>query len=364
MAAVFGGRFTSCFFNVCGLRSGKFVTSLSVGVHEVLQVRNYAARKGTREKARKKKKAKVEVKKVGFIPHNLRGKKAAPVITRRIDDSLKPVSPDNVWLSKFYQWPLYSFSDAVHCHRETHHPTVYNSPNEKLYVNLELNMRAAKENRYLDEFTRTISLPHPFDADKAKSVLVFCKSTELQKKALIAGATVAGDIELIKNVQNGELSLKDFNFVVAHPDILPELVLVRGLLKRKFPNQKSGTLGTDIPAMVSRFCSGIEYTAKADQYLKDFGWIFTSIGKLDMDTDHLEENFSVLLKDVYSMKPNRVGPFITKCCLVSLPSPERLKVDYNLYIDEDDNEKQEEKEEDEEEEDETGEAEVKSSVVV
>jgi hypothetical protein len=46
-----------------------------VGVHEVLQVRNYAARKGTREKARKKKKAKVEVKKVEFIPHNLRGKK-------------------------------------------------------------------------------------------------------------------------------------------------------------------------------------------------------------------------------------------------------------------------------------------------
>lgn len=32
---------------------------------------NPAARKGTREKARKKK-VKVEVKKIGFIPHNLR----------------------------------------------------------------------------------------------------------------------------------------------------------------------------------------------------------------------------------------------------------------------------------------------------
>jgi hypothetical protein len=42
--------------------------------------------------------------------------------------------------------------------------------------------------------------------------------------------------------QSGELSLKDFHFVVAHPDILPELVSVRGLLKRKFPSQKSGTL--------------------------------------------------------------------------------------------------------------------------
>jgi hypothetical protein len=44
-------------------------------------------------------------------------------------------------------------------------------------------------------------MPHPFDTDNARSILVFCKSTELQSSALKAGATVAGDIELIKNVQ-------------------------------------------------------------------------------------------------------------------------------------------------------------------
>jgi len=38
-----------------------------------LSATNEAARKGTREKARKKK-VKVEIKKVGFIPHNLRKK--------------------------------------------------------------------------------------------------------------------------------------------------------------------------------------------------------------------------------------------------------------------------------------------------
>jgi large subunit ribosomal protein L1 len=45
-----------------------------VGVNEVLQVRNYAARKGTREKARKKK-VKVEVKKAAYVPYYLRKKK-------------------------------------------------------------------------------------------------------------------------------------------------------------------------------------------------------------------------------------------------------------------------------------------------
>lgn len=40
---------------------------------------NPAARKGTREKARKKK-VKVEVEKVGFIPHNLRDKNKLVII--------------------------------------------------------------------------------------------------------------------------------------------------------------------------------------------------------------------------------------------------------------------------------------------
>lgn len=41
-------------------------------VCSVFQIREYAARKGTREKARKKK-VKVEEKKTEFIPHNQRG---------------------------------------------------------------------------------------------------------------------------------------------------------------------------------------------------------------------------------------------------------------------------------------------------
>lgn len=41
-----------------------------------------------------------------------------------------------------------------------------------------------------------------------------------------------------------------------------------------------GTLGIDITGIVSRFCTGVEYTAKVDKNLKDFGWIFTSVGKV------------------------------------------------------------------------------------
>jgi hypothetical protein len=70
--------------------------------------------------------------------------RAAPRVIGRIDDSSKPDPQDNVWVSKYYKWPVYSFAAAVQCHRESHHPTVYNVPDGKLYVNLELDVRAVK----------------------------------------------------------------------------------------------------------------------------------------------------------------------------------------------------------------------------
>lgn len=62
-----------CFFVVGLLVFNKFsgLTRPQVTVFNIV-ARNYAARKGTREKARKKK-VKVEVVKTGFIPHNQRG---------------------------------------------------------------------------------------------------------------------------------------------------------------------------------------------------------------------------------------------------------------------------------------------------
>jgi hypothetical protein len=83
-----------------------------------------------------------------------------------------------------------------------------------------------------------------------------------------------------------------------------------------------------------------------------------------MDTSHLEENFSAFLKDVNSMRPNREGPFITKCCVVALPSPERLKVDYSQYIDEDASKREEEDDEEEENETDKSELEKASAAVV
>ncbi|XP_055905393.1 39S ribosomal protein L1, mitochondrial [Eupeodes corollae] len=291
-----------------------------------------AARKGTREKARKKK-VKVEVKKVGFIPHNQRNKGLnLSKVNKHIDDSWKAIPKDNCYVGKYYRWAEYTVAEAIQCHRETHHPSMYNVPNAPLNVEIELNMQAEKANRFVDNFNRMAMIPHKFDHGDERKILAFTKENDLIAEARQAGASLVGGVELIKDITNGDLLLTDYDFIIAHTNILPELVSLRGLLKRKFPNPRSETLGTNLTEMIKKFSDGISYAATKDEHQQDFGIITTCIGTLDMDEKYLEENLISLLKDVNSMRPKREGKFITRVLLKSPPSSEQLKINPFIYV--------------------------------
>nr|CAD7403875.1 unnamed protein product [Timema poppensis] len=319
-------------FSSYGWSSARSVAALFT-VDEMCQVRHFAARKGTREKIRKKK-VKVEVKKVEFIPHNLRNKNKlkAPTTMKRVVDFWKKESHDDVWIAKYHRWRVYSFQEAVSCHRETHHPTVYNISDAPLNIVIELDMKAEKKNKFLDNLNRIVAVPYAFDQGEERAILALCKTPELQKIALEAGANLAGDLELIKDIQSGEVSLQDFQFVVAHLNILPELSSLRGLMKRKFPTTKTGNLGADLATMVSKFRYGIQYTSSKDEHEEDFGRIEVAVGKLDMEASQLEANFAAIIQDVLSVAPKREAPFVTRCLAVCPPSVETLKLDIEPYV--------------------------------
>jgi len=65
------------------------------------------------------------------------------------DDSKKPEPIDNVWISRYHKWKIHSFEEAVQNHRETHHPTIYNLPNEPIKAFLELDMQVRIRRRNL-----------------------------------------------------------------------------------------------------------------------------------------------------------------------------------------------------------------------
>lgn len=300
------------------------------------QFRNFAARKGTRERRMKKlKKSKpAVVEKVGFIPHNQRDKERQLALRPKLkfDDSQKPDPLDDVYSMKYFRSKTYSFEEAVKCHRETHHPQIYNMPNSPLHVKIELNMLGEKKTRFVDNFTRMVAIPHTFEHGEERLIIAFAKDEKIQKETLENGAQLAGGVDLIKQIQSGAVNLQNFKFVLAHPDILPELVALRGLMKKKFPNPKTGTLDTDLASVTRKFVHGIYYGAVKNEYEKDYGLVETIIGTLDMPVGNLEENFGVLIKDLESMRPRRQGTFISRCLLWSPPSSEKFKVDHDIYL--------------------------------
>lgn len=97
-------------------------------------------------------------------------------------------------------------------------------------------------------------------------------------EARAAGGTLVGGVELIKDIQNGDLLLTDYQHVIAHTNILPDLVVLRGLMRKKFPNPKSGTLGTNLKEMIEKFSNGVSYSAVKDEHQKDFGLINACFG--------------------------------------------------------------------------------------
>ncbi|XP_071442972.1 large ribosomal subunit protein uL1m [Hetaerina americana] len=306
--------------------------SLNSSIDLLPSVRHYAARKGYRELA-KKKKVKVEVKKKEFIPHNKRKLlQKSSNVSRRRDDSMKSVATDDVYIVKYYQAKVYDFAEALRCHRQTHHPTVYNVPDSPLNVTIELDMRTEKKTKFVEKFTRMVAIPEPFNHGEERKIVAFCKTPELQRVALNTGAVVAGGSELIKSFQTGECSVHDYDYFVAHVDILTEIIALRGLMKKKFPNPRSGTLVEDIEKSIKKFSTGIIYNAQRDEFEEDYGWIDACIGTLDMNAEGLEGNLKALLQDVNTMKPKRENPFITKCILSTPHTVEKLMVNHIVYV--------------------------------
>lgn len=76
----------------------------------------------------------------------------------------------------------------------------------------------------------------------------------------------------------GNVRFADYQFILAHPDIMPEMLALRGLLKRKFPAAKSETLGVNLFDLVTRFMSGISISCTRDEFQENFGVVNTPIG--------------------------------------------------------------------------------------
>jgi large subunit ribosomal protein L1 len=159
----------------------------------------------------------------------------------------------------------------------------------------------------------TVVLPHQFRGEKR--ILVFCRP-ERVKEALEAGATYAGDAELIEKIKGGWL---DFDIAVATPDMMKDVGKLGMVLGRRglMPNPKTGTVTNDLPAALNELRKGrTEYRTDKSNI------IHLPVGKISMDAEKIAENLTVLVDEVNRKRPaDAKGDFVASIYLTPTMGP-------------------------------------------
>jgi len=143
-----------------------------------------------------------------------------------------------------------------------------------------------------------------------------CAITTKIDEAKEAGADYAGGKELLAKILGGWF---DFDVICATPEMMAEIGKAGRVLGPKglMPNPKIGTVGTDVKKMITELKAGkVEYRADKD------GNINILIGKVNFETNKLEENLNVVLSRVLKVRPAVVkGAYILNCSVHTTMGP-------------------------------------------
>ena len=178
---------------------------------------------------------------------------------------------------------------------------------------VDIAVRLGADPRQGDQVVRgTTDLPH--GTGKSQKVAVFARGANADA-AQAAGADEVGAEELIAKIQNG---WRDFDVLVATPDMMPAVGRLGRLLGPRMPNPKSGTVTTDVAKVVNAIKKATRVAYRVDKA----GIIHAAIGKASFPADQLQENMNVLLNALIKAKPaSAKGRYIQKITVSSTMGP-------------------------------------------
>jgi len=248
-----------------------------------------------------------------------------PRAVREKDD--KEFVADDVYFMEDCAWKRWKVSDAIYELRLNNHPSLgYSIPNGLVVAKVEFDLRGSKKDKYLDGYTKMVNIPHAYERGVPdRNVCALVPTSEMEEKALEAGAVQAGGEEFIKEITKGRIDLSEIDHFVAHEDISGSVNVLAGILRDKCPRIPDGTVGDDVPLMVSTFARGMHVNVKKVKPIlgyqdeQDYGFCEATIGTLDMEVKHLEENLTSLLEKLNANRPKRKDKndtnYITRCIL-------------------------------------------------
>lgn len=190
---------------------------------------------------------------------------------------------------------------------------VKSTASTKFDATVDIAINLGVDPRQGDQMVRgTTELPH--GTGKSQKVAVFAKGPAADA-ATAAGADEVGAEDLIAKIQNG---WRDFDVLVATPDMMPLVGRLGRVLGPRMPNPKSGTVTTDVTKVVTAIKKATRVAYRVDKA----GIIHAPIGKASFATDQLLENLNVLIGTLLKAKPSSAkGRYIQKITVSATMGP-------------------------------------------
>jgi large subunit ribosomal protein L1 len=195
---------------------------------------------------------------------------------------------------------------------------VKQAANAKFDETVEVAVRLGVDPRHGDQMVRgTTTLPH--GSGKSRKVAVFAKGEKAQE-ALDAGADTVGAEDLVEQIRNG---WRDFDILVATPDMMSIVSRLGRTLGPRMPNPKSGTVTQDITKVVK----DIKSAARVEYRVEKAGIIHMPIGKVSFPVEQLVVNFQALVSALLKAKPATAKGRYLRTITVSSTMGPGVKVD-------------------------------------
>lgn len=178
---------------------------------------------------------------------------------------------------------------------------------------VDVAVRLGIDPKHGDQMVRgTTNLPH--GTGKTRKVAVIAKGDKA-KEAEEAGAHRVGEEDLIGDIQKG---WRDFDVLVATPDVMKNVGKLGKILGPRMPNAKSGTVTMEIGKTVK----DISTASRVEFRVEKAGIVHLPIGKASFEAEQLIENLATLIAALIRAKPTAAkGRYLRSITISSSMGP-------------------------------------------